>query len=188
MPKLINRLGEIYDTWEVIEKLPTRKGKVYWKCRCTNCNAILEVQSQALKDNTYRKCECQPKINNTKFKGKTKKCEICGKEFTTIQYGGNRKYCFDCSPNDKSYNAITALRHAMKNKIVMYKGGKCEKCGYDKCIGALQFHHTNPENKKFEISRKINSSHSFNYEELCKEADKCQLLCANCHSEIHWQN
>ena len=28
--------------------------------------------------------------------------------------------------------------------MVDYKGGKCERCGYDKNISALEFHHLDP--------------------------------------------
>lgn len=35
-----------------------------------------------------------------------------------------------------------------------YKGGKCSVCGYNKCRAALEFHHTNPNEKDFGISAK----------------------------------
>ena len=75
---------------------------------------------------------------------------------------------------------VVNWRKDKKEKLVAYKGGKCEKCGYDKCITALNFHHLDPEKKEFSIS-----SSSFSYEKLLKEVDKCILLCANCHKEIH---
>jgi len=70
----------------------------------------------------------------------------------------------------------------LKQEIVAYKGGKCEICGYDKCVGALVFHHQNPEEKSFSISH-----HHGSLERLKKEADKCLLLCSNCHRELHWE-
>jgi len=69
----------------------------------------------------------------------------------------------------------------MKLKAVNYLGGKCAVCGYDSCIEALEFHHINPEEKEFAISGKFNIS----WEKLKSELDKCQLLCANCHRELH---
>jgi hypothetical protein len=37
-------------------------------------------------------------------------------------------------------------KQALCNKLfVEYKGGKCQKCGYDKCERALTFHHRNPD-------------------------------------------
>lgn len=35
-----------------------------------------------------------------------------------------------------------------------YKGNKCSICGYDKCLGALEFHHLDSEEKDFGISEK----------------------------------
>ncbi len=71
-------------------------------------------------------------------------------------------------------------RKKVKIKLVNYKGGKCERCGYDKCLDALEFHHKNTNEKDFNIG---GTSKSF--ENLKKEADKCILVCANCHREIH---
>lgn len=68
-------------------------------------------------------------------------------------------------------------------KVILYKGGKCEKCGYNKNSAALSFHHLDINNKRFEIENRNCSA--YNLETLYKEADKCILLCANCHMELH---
>tara|TARA_R110002074_G_scaffold400448_1_gene595930 strand:+ start:222 stop:494 length:273 start_codon:yes stop_codon:yes gene_type:complete len=69
-----------------------------------------------------------------------------------------------------------------KQKCVEYKGGKCERCGYDKYLGVLEFHHKDPNEKDFNIS-KVRLT-TFN-EDIKKELDKCSCLCANCHREEH---
>ena len=66
--------------------------------------------------------------------------------------------------------------------MVEYKGGKCQKCGYDKYIGALEFHHLNPEEKDFNLSKL--KANSFNHV-VIEELNKCILVCSNCHREIH---
>jgi AraC-like DNA-binding protein len=71
-------------------------------------------------------------------------------------------------------------RREKKQLLVDYKGGKCENCGYSKCIEALEFHHTDPSTKEFAVG-----SMRYSYSTLKKEVDKCMLLCANCHREIH---
>lgn len=71
-------------------------------------------------------------------------------------------------------------RKRCKIKLVDYKGGCCERCGYSKSIAVLQFHHTDPSEKDFTISGR-----SYSFERLKKEVDKCILVCANCHLEIH---
>ena len=65
--------------------------------------------------------------------------------------------------------------------MVKYKGGKCEICGYDKCIDALEFHHLNQETKSFGIGNGDIRS----LKRLKEEADKCIMVCPNCHKEIH---
>lgn len=74
-------------------------------------------------------------------------------------------------------------RHRIKEKLVEYKGGKCEICGYDKCINALDFHHLNPEEKEFALNT---ANYNKSFDLLKKEVDKCILVCANCHREIHY--
>jgi hypothetical protein len=52
---------------------------------------------------------------------------------------------------------------------------------------ALEFHHINPKNKKHGISQLIFKvvAKREPYSVLKNEIDKCILVCANCHAEIH---
>ena len=84
-------------------------------------------------------------------------------------------------------SSITAIRHAIKRQLVKYKGDRCIKCGYNKCIGALQFHHKDRNIKDFDLASQYNGGH-LDMEVLYKEVDKCDLLCANCHAEEHFYN
>ena len=59
-------------------------------------------------------------------------------------------------------------------------GNCCSKCGYNKCIAALEFHHLDPNAKEGGI---IGSTASLARQR--EEASKCILVCANCHREIH---
>lgn len=70
-----------------------------------------------------------------------------------------------------------------KEEIVNFKGGSCQLCGYNKCLASLHFHHVNPIEKKFKISEKKKIDR-----ELIEELDKCVLVCASCHGEIHSGN
>lgn len=42
-------------------------------------------------------------------------------------------------------------RIAFKIKAINYLGGKCQICGYDKCIASLDFHHKDPKLKNKSI-------------------------------------
>ena len=81
---------------------------------------------------------------------------------------------------EKKKRDTLSYRRKVKNQIIEYKGGKCEICGYNKCIEALEFHHLNPQEKDFNISGGTKS-----FKSLKPEIDKCILVCANCHREIH---
>ena len=85
--------------------------------------------------------------------------------------------------NDNNYRHVSDARKRLKEKLVEYKGGACEVCGYNKCITALEFHHVNPNEKEFGIG----SMKVLSFEKCKKEVDKCMLVCANCHREIHHQ-
>jgi DNA-binding Lrp family transcriptional regulator len=114
--------------------------------------------------------------NETKSKKKTAK--ILGVSFETI-----KKRLGDYFLNKNiitKTQAVINWRKRKKQELVVYKGGKCERCGYDKSIEALQFHHIKPSEKDFSISGK-----SYSIERLKKEVDKCIMVCANCHIEIH---
>ena len=70
-----------------------------------------------------------------------------------------------------------------KYEYIMSKGGKCEICGYNKNLAALDFHHLDPDQKDFQIdARKFANS---KLSDLKSELDKCIILCANCHRELH---
>ncbi len=77
--------------------------------------------------------------------------------------------------------AVTECRRRKKIALIVYKGGKCQICGYDKDYpSAFDFHHKDPTKKDFGIA-KANKS----LKRLKFEADKCDLLCVRCHAEVH---
>ena len=87
---------------------------------------------------------------------------------------GNCKSCHNKFCSDKQKDT--------KSWAIQIKGGRCECCGYSKCPDALEFHHTNPKEKEFNL----NKMRSKNRETILSELQKCQLLCANCHRELHY--
>lgn len=105
------------------------------------------------------------------------KCRKCKSSDPTHFSSGRFTECKKCRSKDQN-----RLYQRYKRELVDYKGGKCEICGYKKCIAALDFHHINPDEKdpNWKQMRKWVS------EKVKKEVDKCQLVCRNCHSEIHY--
>lgn len=116
--------------------------------------------------------------------GKSRFCPKCKINHPINQFYPKRgkanssSYCKDCT----RLQAVERGRE-LKLKMIEYKGGKCERCGYNNCPGALDFHHLDPTKKDFSISH-IRTC-SFN-NTIKKELDKCILVCSNCHREIHF--
>jgi hypothetical protein len=86
------------------------------------------------------------------------------------------------SYNKKRSNYAVFWRARVKEDLIKYKGGKCIVCGYCKEIPrAYDFHHRDPKGKEFAISNYT----VLNTGKLKEEVDKCDLLCKNCHAELH---
>lgn len=83
----------------------------------------------------------------------------------------------------KTYELQKQRRFDRKKKYVLLKGGCCMKCGYDKNLSVLNFHHREPEEKNFSLSSRELGMYS--EDRLLDELDKCDLLCSNCHAELH---
>lgn len=100
--------------------------------------------------------------------------KIVGRCYATVQYHLNptEKKRVNESKTQRVQNA--------RIKLKMEFGGQCSICGYNKSLKSLHFHHMD-DNKENSVSRALYNG----YEAGLKEASKCQLVCANCHGEIH---
>ena len=100
----------------------------------------------------------------------------CGRKYKYEKRKGHTKArCNSCAVNRK--------RFELKKVAVSYKGGQCQRCGYSRCLEALQFHHRDPSKKDFSLS----SNHCLRWARIQKELDKCDLVCCRCHVEIHYE-
>jgi transposase len=77
--------------------------------------------------------------------------------------------------------AVTRRRRKVKAILTAEAGGACAICGYDRYVGALQFHHRDPSVKEFGLS---DDGFYRSLERARAEARKCVLLCSNCHAEV----
>lgn len=78
--------------------------------------------------------------------------------------------------------AVAKRRRKIRQLLVDYKGGICQLCGYKGYPGAFDLHHRGDSKKEFGLSAQ---GLTRSWERTKKEADKCILVCANCHREIH---
>lgn len=84
---------------------------------------------------------------------------------------------------NKTSKYIKEWRNNTKQRIVTVMGGKCQCCGYNKCNAALECHHLNPTEKDFSFGKITANPRAWN--KILSELEKCILVCANCHREIH---
>lgn len=74
-------------------------------------------------------------------------------------------------------------RRAIKRQMIEAMGGKCVCCGYDKCDGALAFHHLDEKTKKIKFGSI--KTYMLPWKTIVTELKKCILVCHNCHRLIH---
>ena len=111
----------------------------------------------------------RPNIPNNKPKGKNHR-----NKYDKKYYLKNKKLIYE-----KKRKRLFSV----KKELISILGGKCNSCGYNKCIAALEFHHFQ-NNKEGNITHLIKD---FSKQKALKEARKCILLCANCHRELHYK-
>jgi transposase len=105
----------------------------------------------------------------------TANCRHHGHTVFVIENSGRVK-CRSCR-----MKRVSNWRRRAKRRLVAEGGGRCQLCGYDRCMAALEFHHLNPTQKSFGLSL---HGLTRSLDELRREAAKCALLCANCHAEV----
>ncbi len=114
-----------------------------------------------------------------------KYCKICEKELPITnfynngtQLSGRKKY----KPNCKSCQKTIENERFHSRLIEFFGKYECCVCRYNNCFPAIEFHHTNPSAKDYDIS----SMKTHSKENLFRELSKGILLCANCHRETHY--
>lgn len=153
-------------------------------------NQISKITGKSLTSIRYWKDKYSLKSSYKTFKeqekveyGETRFCSRCQMNVKTDLFYKRRGkdnssvYCKSCT-SDQTLERVRSL----KLQMIEYKGGCCVRCGYNKYQGALEFHHLNPKEKDFNPSRL--KRYSFD-DRVKSELDKCILVCANCHREIH---
>jgi len=97
-----------------------------------------------------------------------------------------RLLCHNCHRKIHNQNNITK-DVISKQLLLEYKNIKgCQECSYDKCNGSLSFHHRNSKEKMFELSTKRIKTFDDLDLYIKDELDKCDVLCQNCHADLHF--
>jgi len=113
-------------------------------------------------------------LNKTKRDGRAYNCKECQREYSKIHYKNHSKL----------YKSRAVSRHSKKREeFHQYKTNlKCSVCRENRWW-LLDFHHINPEEKEYNMSRITDLSEAKVKEEL----SKCIVLCSNCHRDLHYK-
>lgn len=131
----------------------------------------------------------------------TDRCPLCGRFLGTnhkcvsVDLKGER-HCCNCGAllRNTGYERYHSLCPKCEKVVFRQKereerkclktsfGGKCSICGYDRNFSALHFHHLDSTEKDlWNVKGKGGSS----LREIRNHPRRFQLVCANCHIEIH---
>ena len=77
---------------------------------------------------------------------------------------------------------MVQARRRTKQRAVDFLGGRCQGCDQVVPVAAFEFHHREAGTKEFAISA---DGVPRRWELIVSELEKCALLCANCHREVH---
>jgi transposase len=102
-------------------------------------------------------------------------CPLHG-QTTFVRRGSDGFRCRLCRTS-----AVQRRRREVKRVLVEEAGGACVLCGYDRSLAGLHFHHLDPRQKEFAVSRR---GVTRSLAAARAEAAKCVLLCSNCHAEV----
>ena len=131
-----------------------------------------------------------------------KRCPKCKKHKDKSEFAkdksrkdGLQPHCRKCKTDyyyklgkERVVNRTKRRREIGRKALAAYKTEHgCKICGYNKFSGALDLHHPDPKLKEYTLSRKIVTS-NFSFERMWREVEKCEILCANCHRETHWNS
>ena len=77
---------------------------------------------------------------------------------------------------------VVEYRRRSKARAVAHMGGRCFGCGRNGLSAIFDFHHLDAADKKFGIGQ---DGIPRSWNRVVAELEKCVMLCANCHREVH---
>lgn len=127
-----------------------------------------------------------------------KTCSKCNQDKPLTEFhkqtrskDGHQPACKSCmnvaynnSRNKKQHHYQEVARQRQQKNVELMREWKesrgCQICGenFGPC---LELHHTDPSNKEDHPSGLISNS----FQAFLQEAEKCVVLCANCHRKVH---
>jgi len=136
---------------------------------------------------TCKVCGGQIKCRKCLEKNHSRICAKCSSSILGEKWKGNlinRKgkvdpYAISKHPDYERKRALTS-RTRRKIEIVLEKGNQCSICKKTYPIACYAFHHRVKEEKLFTLAKWIRRNIPK------EEIEKCDLVCLNCHSILHY--
>tara|TARA_B110000444_G_scaffold259749_1_gene304497 strand:- start:1174 stop:2250 length:1077 start_codon:yes stop_codon:yes gene_type:complete len=144
-------------------------------CACCHSETHGGMHPQLIKNPPSKNIPNEVELNIN-----SKRCNVCSKVYPNDYYHGLCHFCKNCF-NERRNLKLQNIKKSCINYLRPIDNA-CIKCGYNRYIGALDFHHRNPSQKEFGIARnqsRFGDKHK-------RELDKCDLLCKNCHRLEHY--
>lgn len=114
--------------------------------------------------------------NSRKKDGLQTACKECMAEYNRLHYQRNKEI-YSAKAKENVQN-IREYIQSIKSQL------KCSICGEDR-YWCLDFHHTNPSEKEYNISSLV---HGGARQKIEEELKKCIVVCSNCHRDIHYKD
>ena len=117
-----------------------------------------------------------------------------GRDKHYINGHNNRKYddpteykrAWNHRNRKQRYQYKKSYHRQKKISLIGLKGGRCKECSIEyngQNASMFDFHHINPSEKEFSLN--LNTIQNIAFAKCLKEAEKCDLLCSNCHRLLH---
>jgi len=107
--------------------------------------------------------------------GHSPQCKTCNKKALKSHYNRNK---------EKYKKRNKKKREKLKKEFEDFKKSlSCIKCGESRWW-VLDFHHRDPKEKEGYINKLFIDNSK---DKLEKELEKCDVLCANCHRDVHYK-
>jgi hypothetical protein len=116
--------------------------------------------------------------DSTKKDGLYSSCKSCTYSYSSSQTRLERGRAHDKVRRSEviKRNKARALGH--KLKLIEMHGGRCLDCNQVWPPFVFEFDHRDPSLKEFNVS---GANLNFRFDRLVVEANKCDLVCSNCH-------
>ena len=121
--------------------------------------------------------------------GQMRTCKKCGTELSIEMFDEGRHHCKICrkayrknrrKEHPEIHLAQALRRQDKKGKWLNSLKTPCIICGESEPY-CIDFHHINPDDKKFTIG----ASRGLSESRIKQEIAKCVCLCSNCHRKVH---